>query len=292
MSNAADFFIYLGRFKKFLTYFVLHIFILKGRGSMGGRAIVLVSFGSAERSVWEGVFEKLAGEIRNAFAGFDIFHAFTSEFMVKRAAAQGLRVFNLPCTLELLAKKNYGEVFLQPLHFTAGEEFQNKIIPAYNDYKGRFARLSLGSALIMGAEDCAQMADFLISLNGDDAREVVYMGHGSPHIHNPFYEEIQRQLDARVKNITVGVLEENDSPNIFAVLARLEKKKAREVILKPLLITQGRHVVQDMAGDDAASWKSRLLAKGFSVVADLTTLGEIAAFRELYCEKIGALIKS
>ena len=50
------------------------------------------------------------------------------------------------------------------------------------------------------------------NLNSDQS--VVFMGHGSPHQHNPAYQSMQEHFDAIGLQAVVGVVEESDYPNL------------------------------------------------------------------------------
>ena len=119
---------------------------------------------------------------------------------------------------------------------------------------------------------------------------MVLLGHGSPHRHNPVYTLLQQRADEEGLPVHIGVLEEADVPHFAMVLDRLEKSGKKRVLLAPLLLAGGRHVTHDLAGDEPASWKSRLQKSGFSVRLDRRTLGERAAFRRIYIEKLYRLV--
>lgn len=69
------------------------------------------------------------------------------------------------------------------------------------------------------------------------------------------------------------------------MLARLQQKHARAVLLAPLLLTSGMHVARDLAGEGEGSWKTRLEQAGLSVTPILEGLGESPIFRQIYIEK-------
>ena len=93
------------------------------------------------------------------------------------------------------------------------------------------------------------------------------------------------EIDAQQLSIHVGVLESTDTPDFSMVLARLQQKHARAVLLAPLLLTSGMHVARDLAGDSEGSWKTRLEQAGLSVTPILEGLGESPIFRQIYIEK-------
>ena len=133
-------------------------------------------------------------------------------------------------------------------------------------------------------------AVYAIHQLGDD-EELVLLGHGSPHQHNPVYEKLQERADRQKLPVHIGVVEEGDTPNFPMVLARLQEKGAKKVLLAPLLLSGGLHVREDMAGEGAGSWLSRLRKNGLEVRAELRGLAEYPAFRQLYINKALALVK-
>ena len=66
------------------------------------------------------------------------------------------------------------------------------------------------------------------------------------------------------------------------------------MILRPLMVVAGDHANNDMAGDDADSWKSQFEASGDfdSVDCQIAGLGRIAAVEDLYVEHTKAAIDS
>ena len=87
-------------------------------------------------------------------------------------------------------------------------------------------------------------------------------------------------------------------PSVEEALEDLRKRGVARVVLQPSHlapgeeVTGGVHVYRDMAGNEPASWKSRLLAAGCSVRTDLHALGERAAIREQFVRSIRALLAS
>ena len=123
-----------------------------------------------------------------------------------------------------------------------------------------------------------------------DADEtLILIGHGSPHRHNPVYENLQRLASDKILiggNVLIGVIEETDTPNFSDVIERLKGCQAEKILLAPLLFNGGVHLAEDIAGDDAASWKNRLAALGCEVRVSADGLGAFESFRKLYIEKL------
>ena len=69
-------------------------------------------------------------------------------------------------------------------------------------------------------------------------------------------------------------------------------RRAPAVRLAPLLLVAGEHARKDMAGDDPASWKSRLAAAGLSVRCTLQGLGSLPGVQALYAQRLRALLEA
>ena len=153
-------------------------------------------------------------------------------------------------------------------------------------YASRYEKLIVGEPAFAEASDYTQNLIALCrSIFVPRDAELVLLGHGSPHRHNPVYEQLQAEIDAQQLPIHVGVLESTDTPDFSMVLARLQQKHARAVLLAPLLLTSGMHVARDLAGEGDGSWKTRLEQAGLSVTPILEGLGESPIFRQIYIEK-------
>lgn len=250
-------------------------------------AIVLTSFGVAGALARERSIDSVAEALRASFPDFLVVQAYTSSFIKKRLAAEGIFIPSLPEALAELEAKGYERVIIQPTHLTPGEEYSNKILAVADEWRERFAMLVVGSPVFTEARDYGRVLRAVLpSLALEPGEELVLIGHGSPHQHNPVYEELQQVADTMGLPLTLGVLEPTDTPDFGAVLERLRARDVARVLLAPLLLAGGRHVTRDIAGAESSSWLSRLTAAGFSVRTDTRGLGELAAFREHYVYKV------
>lgn len=250
-------------------------------------AIVLTSFGVAGALARERSIDSVARTLSASFPYFLVVQAYTSSFIQKKLAAEGLFIPSLSEALAELKEKGYGRVIIQPTHLTPGEEYRNKILAVADKWRSSFTRLVVGSPVFAepGDYECVLRA-IIPSLPLESGEELVLIGHGSPHQHNPVYEELQQVADKMGFPLTLGVLEPTDTPDFATVRARLRARKVERVLLAPLLLAGGRHVTRDIAGAEAASWLSRLTAEGVVVRTDTRGLGELPAFREHYVYKV------
>ena len=241
-----------------------------------GGAVILASFGSADDSIREKIFDKLAAEISATFPALEVRQAFTSNFMIRKLERRNIFVPTVDAAILKLRAEGFTKIFVLPTHLTAGEEFDNKIKPcAAND-------VEIISPLI--SSDCATpfdkkvFATILDCFPRADDEILILIGHGSPHRHNPVYENLQRLSD----EILIGVLEETDTPNFDDVVARLKNFPAKKILLAPLLFNGGVHLAKDISD----TWKNRLIALDYGVRVSADGLGAFEKFRRLYVEKL------
>ena len=242
-------------------------------------AIILTSFGSADDSIRKNIFDKLAAEISAAFPNFEVRQAFTSNFMIKKLAARGIFIQTPAEEISKLRAEGFKRIILLPTHLTPGEEFDNKIkAVAANDVE---------VIPPLFTEDCSTpfdkkiFATILDCFKKADDEDLVLIGHGSPHRHNPVYENLQNLAGDKIH---IGVIEDSDTPNFFDVVKRLEISRADKILLAPLLLNGGVHVADDIAGENN-SWLTKLSALGYQVRTIKKGLGEFENFRTLYIKK-------
>ena len=257
--------------------------VLKAR-----QTLVLASFGVSARESRTATLDRLARELIMSLPDFQVVQAYTSGFICRKIREQGLFAWELPECLQALAKAGVPAVCIQPSHLAPGEEFCHKLLPALElaDKLG-FAGTALGEPLLAGPEDYPALLQALLdSYELAPGEQLVLLGHGSPHEHNPAYDKLQQTADARGhREVHIGVLEPSDTPDFAAVLSRLQAAGRQHVLLAPLLLAGGLHVERELAGAGEDSWLSRLRAAGFTVRTDKRGLGELPAVRGLYLAK-------
>ena len=243
-------------------------------------AIILVTFGSADDSIRENIFNRLAAEIKNFLPTFEVRLAFTSNFMIKKLAARGIFIQTPAEEISKLRAEGFKRIILLPTHLTPGEEFDNKIkICAACDVEIIAPLFNETCATPFDKKIFATILDCFKKFDDED---LVLIGHGSPHRHNPVYENLQRLAGDRIH---IGVIEESDTPNFSDVVKRLKTSHAEKILLAPLLFNGGVHVEKDIAGD----WLNKLAAQNYQVRMIREGLGSFERFRALYLEKLKAL---
>ena len=216
------------------------------------QAIVIASFGC---------LDALEADFRAEFPEAVIVQAFTSTFIRTSLEKRGLHVDSLEEALLRLSEEDVTHVLVQPTYMTPGEEYEKKVLDVVPAYTSRYEKLTVGEpAFFEEADYTRNLIALCRSIFVPRDAELVLLGHGSPHRHNPVYERLQAEIDAQQLPIHVGVLESTDTPDFKMVLERLQKRQVREVLLAPLLLTSGMHVARDMAGEGEARRARRIAA--------------------------------
>ena len=166
------------------------------------QAIVVVGFGVGDAQVKKRCIDSLLEDLSRSFGeDYDIYEAWTSDFLRRKMAKEGYVYPNLAGVLEDLKAQDYKRVAVMPTHLTPGEEWQKKIRPVLKEYEGVFQRLGFMEPVLTAAspEEFAFIAEdiqaFFQLEDLADGEELVLMGHGSPHYHNPIYEYLQSFTD-------------------------------------------------------------------------------------------------
>lgn len=263
------------------------------------QAIVVVGFGVGDAQVKKRCIDSLLKDLSRSFSeDYDIYEAWTSDFLRRKMAKEGYVYPNLAGVLENLKAQSYEIVAVMPTHLTPGEEWQKKIMPVLKEYEAAFPHRGFMEPVLTAAspEDFASITeDIQAFFQLEDltaGEELVLMGHGSPHYHNPVYEYLQSFADKQKWPVHIGVVEPEDYPNQQDVIDRLLAKGCQKVYLRPLLLAGGNHATYDLAGEQEDSWKNRLSQAGLEVRYSTKGLGEYEAFRGLYVKKLADFLQS
>lgn len=263
--------------------------------SLNKKAVLVVSFGTMYADTRKACIESIEEKMGAAFPGYEVRRAFTSRMITRRLAERdGIIVDNERQALEHLWAEGFSEVYVQPLHIVAGEEYEKirGIVNEYTDAK-KFRRLALGRPLLyyMGQEerpdepDDYQAVIKALDVTAGTDEAVVFMGHGGHHPANAAYAALQFKLqDAGMQNVFVYAVE--GYPSLGRVISQLRGAGIRKVRLQPFMLVAGNHARNDMDGEDQHSAKSVLTAAGFEVEIKLNGLGENPAIQDVYVRHI------
>lgn len=250
------------------------------------KAILAVSFGTTHLDTLERTIAAIEGDLAAAFPDRDFARAFTSGMVRRRLwDREGLSVDSPAQALDRLYRAGYEDVVVQSTHVMNGEEWE-KLVREARPYADRFAALSFGSPLLTEAADYQAAAKALLDRlpAAEVGSAVVYMGHGTEHHANAVYALLEYILhDMGRRDIHIGTVE--GYPGFEEVYRRIEEQgDVKRVLLLPLMIVAGDHAKNDLAGEDADSWRAMLAQRGVEVTCRLEGLGENPRVREIFVE--------
>ena len=251
---------------------------------MSKKALMAVSFGTSIPEA-RGAIETLENRLREAFSEYDVYRAFTSSMIARKIEREEGEHIPSPAELiERLAAEGYEEVVCQSLHVIFGQEFE-KLCAQLRPFKAKFRSLKIGNPLLWESGDYLRLTTALLTtmprLDPDEA--YIFMGHGTAHPANAAYalaENCFRYHGA--ERVYVGTVE--GFPHLDYILARLHRHEVTQVHIAPLMIVAGDHALNDLAGEDEKSWKSRLMNEGYMVETHLTGLGELPETAHMFID--------
>ena len=238
---------------------------------------------------------------------------FTSNILIKRMKEKNnIDILNVKEALEILFNDGYKEVILQPLHMIDGKDCDS-LRNILEENKDRFNYIKLNPTLLINKgkntkESALNIAN-AIKDNVNKDRCVVLVGHGSNRCqdnccytsigineccgdngnvcNDDCYQEIEKALQSiGYKNVIIGTLEGSRTRSV--VLKELKDKKIDDVIIMPLLVLPGNHIIKDIKGDN--SWESLFNENDINVEVNLKSLLEYEKIQKLYIDMINEAI--
>lgn len=255
------------------------------------KAILVVSFGTSYEDNLKLTIEATEKRIAAAFPDYEVRRAFTSSIVIKVLKKKGILVNEVDEGLAELAAQGFTECIVQPLHLITGEEY-HQVVKTVAKYRTSFSRLAIGMPLFAETAGYFRTLDAICANNPTvgSGEAIVFMGHGTHHPANSSYALIQMILEAKGFPVYVGTVE--GYPDLDWVMDRLDRDGIKMVTLLPLMLVAGDHANNDMAGDEADSWKSILTEKGFAVRTILRGLGEVPAVQDIYVSRVREVLAS
>lgn len=258
-------------------------------------AVVLAAFGSTRAEGMAGV-DKVKARMETALPGVPVRVGLTSH-----NAMTALKAPSVLTAMSQLADEGYRNIVIQPLHVSAGSEYDDlrALAGALNSVtksrvnKPPFEKIVLGEAALgfSRAGDPGAVAETACTL-AEDARDakdkgaaLVYVSHGNPKWPATETKAFQTAMTRAYPGVMIlaGTIE--SKPGLGEVLAALKKTEVRpgvrKVILYPLLFGAGVHVANDLCGQTAGSWKTSLENAGYEVDCRMRGLGEVDAYADM-----------
>lgn len=256
------------------------------------KAIVLVAFGSANLEGIKKSIGLLEKDLEKCFGeDYTIFKAFTSNKVIDLLKERyDYVVPHLSKVLFNLVNKGYEEVIIQPLHIMSGRD-KNQIEETVNEYKYSMKKLVISKSLFTEEEENLNKESYevgrIISENIGN-NDILLVGHGSKRSSNKLYDVIEEAVrNITDKRVYMATLE--GEKTIDTVIEKLVRDKVNNLIVKPLFIIPGKHVVSDISIGEG-SWIEMLRERNINITINEDSLLQYEKIRKLYIRNINEVI--
>jgi sirohydrochlorin cobaltochelatase len=257
-------------------------------------AILLVTFGTSIPSA-QVAFAHIEQQVRKAYPKNEIRWAYTSEKIRKKLAKEGTMLDSPEIALAKLMDEGYKQVVMQSLHMIPGAEFHEMYTNGklFGQMSGGFDKVMVAYPLLSGNEAMEKtlqaVADAIVPKERKANEAVVLMGHGTHHPSDAIYSAMMLKAQKMDANMYVATVE--GDPSFDEVKATLIQKGIKKAYLIPLMTVAGDHAMNDMAGDEPESWKSRLTKAGITSVPVLKGMAEFNPIVDLWLDNLKIAMK-
>ena len=264
---------------------------------MSKDAILVVSFGTSFKETREKTIEAVEKAVKEKYGDWEVRRAFTSKMIIKKLKERdGLFIDYIDEALQKLADDGFERIVVMPTHVMNGTEY-DFVVSISAGFRDRFKCLRISKPLLTSEEDYdavikAMEASYLKRVfdGPSNGKAMVFMGHGSEHYANASYCQLQMKLIALgYEHVYVTTVE--GFPSFEDTMRFMSGHKYSKVVLAPFMLVAGDHAVNDMAGDEEDSLKSRFIDAGCEVECLIEGLGEHKEFQDLFLDHLEQVIK-
>ncbi len=250
--------------------------------------IVLASFGTTREQA-AAAYCGIEQQLRAANPGVELRWAYNSKMVRDIRRKRGTsEVKSVPDILNEMLIDGFTDVTVVPTNVVPGEEYHKLAsdVAAFHNGALRFDSLKLSAPLLKNGRRLKEICKILLdelpgSRHPDDA--VLFMGHGNESGRcDMHYLAAAAELNRLDGNVYLASVE--GVPDFFDVREELLERKYKRVWLLPFMIVAGDHALNDLAGDDADSWKGRLTSDGIECHAVLKGLGEYERIARVFAD--------
>lgn len=239
--------------------------------------ILLVAFGTSQPGAKK-AYDNINKIIAKKFTKTPLRWAYTSQFIRKKLAKQGVKTYSVTEALENMKKENFTKIAVQSLHIANGSEYEEVLaaVERFQSSPRAFKKITIGLPLLISANDLNKFGKAIVETipaERTDKEGIVLMGHGNHHgTGDTTFIATESVLNSLDPNIFLGTVE--GKPNFDDMNKKLKKAKVKKVYLMPMMVVAGDHAVNDLAGDEDDSWKILLKKQGITSIPVLKGLGE------------------
>ncbi len=266
--------------------------LVRNEDEIGENELLVISFGTSFNDSRRLTIGGIEAAIAEALPEFSVRRGFTAQIIIDHVERRdGIHIDNVTEALERAVNNGVKTLVVQPTHLMHGFEY-DELVETLGGYADAFEQVVVAEPLLTSDDDFARVAAVLVELTkeyDDGETAIVYMGHGTEHEYNKVYAQMQDVLAGMgAENYYIGTVEAE--PSLEDVMAALEGKGYKRVVLRPMMGVAGDHANNDMAGDEEDSWKTILTEAGYEVECVLEGLGQVPEIQQIYVEHAQAAV--
>lgn len=252
---------------------------------MSKKALLVISFGTSYNTTREKTIGAIERDLQESYPDRDFYRAFTSRMIIKKLKERDGEAIDTPLeAIQKLKDAGYDDVVCQTTHVINGYEY-DLTINELKQHCADFKSLTIGVPLLTTTDDYHQVVAVLEEIIPDlqEGEAYVFMGHGSDHHANATYPALDYQFKhTGYEDVYMATVE--GFPELSHIFPKLHQNNYTKVYLAPFMVVAGDHAINDMAGDDADSWKNIFIQNGFEVECILKGLGQYEGIRKMFVE--------
>lgn len=249
------------------------------------QGILVASFGTTHLDTLEDTIVATEQQIRRAFPGIPVYRAFTSRIVRQRLEwKHGIHVEDVPGAIARMRADGADLITVQPTLLIPGEEYDR--LGRWLREAARGVEIRLGRPLLYDNADTRWLVQVLQRAYPVERDTLLmFMGHGTEHQANDFYILMAEKM-RRVPSCIMRLCTVVGEPNFRDGAAEARALGLKRALLVPLMLAAGDHAQNDMAGPQAQSLRSLLMAEGYRVECRMQGLGMLPEIRERFVQRI------
>ena len=282
---------------------------------IGENEILVVSFGTSFNESRATDIKGIEDTLQEAFPDWAVRRAFTAQIIINHVQARdGEKIDNVDQALQRAVDNGVKNLVVQPTHLMHGAEY-DELVGVLEGYQDKFESVAVAEPLLgevgedatvinddkkavaeaVTAEAVAEAGFDSLDAAKEDGTAFVFIGHGTAHVANVTYSQMQAQMDdLGYDNVFIGTVEgEPEGTECAAIIENVKAAGYKNVVLRPLMVVAGDHANNDMADpEDEESWIAQFTADGSfeKIDTQIAGLGRIDAVEQLYVAHTQAAI--
>ena len=247
----------------------------------GKTAVLTAFFGSTVPSALK-AYDQIENAVRKKYPSIPVFRAYTSRIVRNR---RGNDVPSAAACLQELFLAGFSTVHILAGCLTPGEEYE-QLRQTASVFSMRM-NVTVSRPPLSNPETLrAFLPGVLKAVRPEIPGRVLFMGHGNSDGRSAFaYQAAAAELEKLNPDLFLACVE--GDPGLESVIGQFQSENVQ---LIPFMLVAGDHALNDLAGNDASSWKSRLEKRSCTCYCTLHGLGEIPEVAAGFADSLPEII--